>query len=123
MLNDIRQLWGRVRYWLRMQEIERLEQQIVTELRVLAVIFGNRPAIHSQWALTAIPTPEYVDYYLTGWRLGRRTAWRRLVRMTQRLQELAGEDAETWASRLHRLELASGADLLSLRPTTQRMIL
>jgi hypothetical protein len=122
MLNDIRRAWRRMLYWLRMQEIHRLEQQIVTELRVLAVIFGNRPAIHSQWAAAAMHPPEYVDYYLTGWRAGRRMAWRRIVHMTERLHGLTGEDADAWASRLHRLELVSGADVLSLRPTTQRML-
>jgi hypothetical protein len=106
--------------WFRMNAIERLEEEIVTELRVLAIMFGNRPGIHADWARATIDRPEYADYYLKGWRIGRRMAWARLVRMAERLHQLTGEDNQTWAAHMHRLEVVGGTDVLALLPTTRR---
>lgn len=105
----------------RMQEIERLEQQIVVELRVTASLFGTRPAKHSEWARATIFPPEYAAHYMTGWRRSRRLAWRRLLRLFDRLRDLTADEEGSWTSRLQRLEMVSGTDLLDLRPTTQSM--
>jgi hypothetical protein len=104
-----------------MDEVEELEAEIVTELRVMSVVFGHRPAKHLEWARATIEPPEYVDAYMQGWRMARKRAWQRLLALSNRLRALAGETEDEWFVRLHRLEMLTGVDILSLRPTTQRM--
>lgn len=119
--NRVRSFARRVSPKFRMHEIELLEEQIVVELRVMASLFGNRPAKHSEWARATIFPPEYADYYIAGWRRSRKLAWRRLLRMFDRLRDLTADEEGSWTSRLQRLEMISGTDLLDLRPTTQSM--
>lgn len=118
---EIKSLFRQLVTWYRTREVEQLEAQIVSELRVVGVLFGDRPAKHLEWAEGTIWPPEYVDYYMQSWRLARTRAWQRLVRLSTRLLDLTQESRDEWAQHLHRLELLSGADIPSLRPTTQRM--
>lgn len=106
-----------------MHEIERVENELLTELKVFHGLFGMRPAQHLGWARHAISPPEYVDYYATSWRVGRRLAWQRILRLGERLRALAREDEDTFALRLHRLEMVSGVDAQEVRPSTQSTLL
>jgi hypothetical protein len=103
-----------------MNSVQELEAAIVTELRVMGVVFGNRPGKQLEWARATIE-PAYVEAYMQGWRMGRKGAWQRLLSLSNRLRDVAGESEEEWFARLHRLEILTGVDILSLRPTTLRM--
>lgn len=118
----IKSLFRQLVTWYRTREVEQLEAQIVSELRVVGVLFGDRPAKHLEWADATIWPPEYVAYYMQSWRLARTRAWQRLVRLSTRLLDLTHESHDEWTQHLHRLERLTGADIPNLLPITQRML-
>lgn len=100
------------------RSIDDLEEQLITTLRVLGVLFGARSAEHAAWARAAMPA-DAVDHYLGAWKEGRRRNWKDLQRMGQRIRAASGDDALAWQSRLAQLELLSGTQVADIKPTTQ----
>ncbi|MEJ5989861.1 hypothetical protein WG902_07675 [Ramlibacter sp. PS3R-8] len=102
--------------------LDELEQQLITSLRVLGVLFGTRSAEHAEWARSAMPA-DAVEHYLQAWREGRRRNWKDLQRMGQRIRKVSGDEGLAWQSRLAQLELLSGTQVADIMPTTRSGVL
>lgn len=98
--------------------IDELEQQLITSLRVLGVLFGERTAQHAEWARTALPA-DAVELYISAWKEGRRRSWKDLQRLGHRIRTATGDEGLAWQSRLAQLELLSGTQVADIMPTTQ----
>jgi hypothetical protein len=97
--------------------VDVLEENLVTEFRVLGVLFGSTSAEHGAWARGCMPL-ESADHYMKAWKEGRRRNWRAVERVSARLQALTGEGPEDWNVRLSRLEVVSQVQLSDFRPTS-----
>ncbi|MCD6077263.1 MAG: hypothetical protein K0R89_1201 [Ramlibacter sp.] len=100
------------------RDIDELEAELVTALRVLGLLFGERSAEHAAWARAAMPA-EAADHYIAAWKEGRRRSWKDLERMGMRIRKVSGDEGLAWQSRLAQLELLSGTQVADIRPTTQ----
>jgi hypothetical protein len=97
--------------------VSALEADLITDLRVLGILFGPTSSEHGVWARSCMES-ESADHYITAWKEGRRRHWRAVERATKRLQALTGEGPVEWNSRLSRLEFVSEVQLADFRPTS-----
>ena len=100
------------------RSIDDLEEDMITTLRVGGVLYGVRSAQHAQWA-REVMSEEAAQHYIAAWKEGRRRHWRDVQRLGMRIRRASNEDGLAWESRLHQLELLSGAQVADMKPTTQ----
>lgn len=100
------------------RSIDDLEQQLITSLRVLGVLFGSRSAEHAEWARSTM-SADAAEHYILAWKEGRRRNWKDLQRMGQRIRAASGDEGLAWQSRLAQLELLSGTQVTDIMPTTR----
>jgi hypothetical protein len=103
-----------------MQErnLDELEDELLTTLRVGSVLYGVRSADHAGWARTVM-SEEEAQHYIEAWKEGRRRHWKDMQRLGQRIRKVSNEDGLAWQSRLAQLELLSGTRVADMKPTTQ----
>lgn len=101
-----------------MTDMHELEEAYVCELRIFNDLYGYATSDHAHWAARALPF-DCVEPYMRAWRQGKRSSWRKLKQLAERIQSVSALDKEASAAYFRHLEALAGVEVSAMHPTTQ----
>jgi hypothetical protein len=85
------------------EKVRRLEERLVTEVRVTSTLYDMDLESYAEWAAGHIEPLEFAQAHAVGWMQGRARATRLIAHLLRELREAAGDDERQWQERLRRL--------------------